>query len=129
MCVYLGILKHGEKMIPETSIEKAQYQQIAKTIISQIKAMDYWSLAAWGARNYVSYAEGEQGEIGYILGGVQFDVSGHKVKGKVIVYLMGDDTYTVRVIKVRGMKVTEVALIKNVYCEDMMSVIDGIVEH
>lgn len=105
----------------------SQSQQITKTIINQIKSTDYWSLASWGARNYVSLNEGQQA-VGYILGGVQFDVSGHKVKGKVIVYLMGNDTYTVRVIKVRGIKVTEVALIKEVYCDMLMPIIDGIIE-
>jgi hypothetical protein len=109
-------------------LQKSQSKTIAKTIIEQIKAVDFWSLGAWGARNYVSYNEGKQGEIGYILGGLHFDVSGHKVKGRVIIYLMGNDTYTVRVCKIYGLKIIEVALIKEVYCDELMNTIDSIIE-
>lgn len=113
----------------EQNRNRENSRNIAQTILSQIKATDFWALGAWGARNYVSYSEGQQ-EVGYILGGVQFDVSGLKLPrgGKVIVYLMGNDTYTVRVVKVWGTKVSEVAKVSDVYCDELMNVIDRIIE-
>jgi hypothetical protein len=102
--------------------------QIATTIIQQIKATDCFSLMAWGARDYVALNEGEQSEIGFILGGVQFTVSGAKVKGKVLVYLMGDDTYTVRVGKIRKCEWKDIKIVEGVYCDTLMSVIDNIIE-
>jgi hypothetical protein len=102
---------------------------IAQTIISQIKSTDFWALGSWGAKNYVSLPEGRR-DFGYVLGGLQFDVSGRKIQrgGKVIVYLMGNDTYTVRVIKVFGSKITEVKTVQEVYCDGLMETIDNIIE-
>jgi len=110
--------------------KKSNTQIIAKTIIQQIKATDYWALGAWGARNYVALNGGKE-KHGYILGGIQFDISGKKLQrgGKVLVYLMGNDTYTVRVIRIHGTNVNEVKLVKEVYCDDLMRIIDQIIEN
>lgn len=111
-------------------LKQACSKFIAKTIIDQIKATDFWALGAWGARNYVSLPEGQKDGFGYVVGGLQFDVSGRKLQrgGKVIVYLMGNDTYTVRVIKVIGSKITEVKTVKEVYCDGLMETINNIIE-
>lgn len=103
-------------------------EELASIILGQIRAADPVALMAWGARNYVCLNEEKQ-ERGYVLGGVMFNVSGFKVpKGKVIVYLMASDTYTVRVISINGAEVTEVEEEDDVYCDNLMSVIDGIIE-
>jgi hypothetical protein len=104
-------------------------QEIAKTIIQQIKATDYWALGAWGYHNPVALREGQE-KYGYILGGIQFDVKAKKLPrgGKVIVYLMGNDTYTVRIVRIHGTKVNEIKLVDNVYCDDLMRIIDQIIE-
>lgn len=121
----------------ESTVNKAKremserMQTIAKTILSQIKAADYWALAAWGANNYVAYTEGDQGgEIGYILGGIQFNVRGAKVNrgGRVIVYLMPNDTYTVRVGRLYRNKWKDIKIVHDVYCDMLMNVIDRIIE-
>ena len=105
-------------------------QLVAKTIIQQIKATDFWALGSWGAKNYVFYREGEQGKYGYILGGIQFDVNGAKCKRgtKVIIFLMGDDTYKVRIVRVYNSELTEIKTVDNVYCDELMSTIDEIIE-
>jgi hypothetical protein len=110
--------------------KQSNTQEIAKTIIQQIKATDYWALGAWGYRNPVALREGQE-KHGYILGGIQFDVSGKKLPrgGKVLVYLMGDDTYTVRVVRIHGTKVNEIKLVEQVYCDDLMRIIDQIIEN
>lgn len=107
-------------------------KQIATTILQQIMAADHWALGAWGCQQKIALNEGDQGErIGYILGGVMFKIRTPKIKqgGKVIVYLKPNDTYTVRVVKIRGVKCTEVETVEGVYCDMLTSVIDGIIEN
>lgn len=110
-------------------IKREKSREIAKTIIEQIKATDFWALGAWGARNYISLPE-EKKDFGTVLGGLQFDVSGRKLQrgGKVIVYLMSNDTYRVRVIKIHGSKITEVKTVNEVYCDGLIEIIDNIIE-
>jgi hypothetical protein len=105
-------------------------KEIAMTIIDQIRCSDRMALMAWGASNYVSLCEGEIPEIGYILGGIQFNVRGAKVNrgGRVIVYLMGNDTYTVRVGRVYNGQWKDIKIVNEVYCDNLMEIIDNIIE-
>ena len=104
---------------------------ITKTIMNQIKAIDFWAMGAWGTRNKVSLNETDKR-----LGGFQFDIKCPKVKnGRVLIELNGLDLYNVTVYrktrkKVDGIFMPHMPVVKeveNLYAEDLVRVIDGIV--
>lgn len=107
-------------------------QEIAKTIIAQIKGTDFWSLARWAAREYVAMPEGDNGEgIGKVQGGVRFKVSrtnNVKQSGYVFVFLTWDDTYIVKVVKVRNYDIKILKIVEGVYCDNLCEVIDNILD-
>ena len=98
-------------------------QEVAKTIMSQIKATDYWALGAWGANNYI--ATEYKG-----MNCLKFKVSGTKAKrgSWVIVSLNeGTDTYEVTIYRLLkgNFKIDNEA--EGVYCDSLVQVIDGMV--
>ena len=106
--------------------------EVANTIRQQIMAGDHWALGAWGAREYVGYGEGNHGKDGvYILGGLRFRIRTPKyMKGVIVmIYLMGNDTYSVRVCRVIGTTITELAYTEGVYCDMLVDVINGLIEN
>jgi len=106
--------------------------EVANTIRKQIMGLSYWALGSWGAREYVGYPEGKYGKDGaYILGGLRFRVRTprYPIGTIVMIYLMPDDTYTVRVCRVIGTKVTELYLSENVYFDMLVNVIDRAIEN
>lgn len=70
-----------------------QPKEIARTILGQIMFSDKKALDAWEAKNFVALTE-KKTENGLQLGGIAFDVK----KGKVVVRLMGNDTYRVEAV-------------------------------
>ncbi|MHC4296496.1 MAG: hypothetical protein ACYS7Y_04285 [Planctomycetota bacterium] len=73
-----------------TAVQENQ-RHIAQTIIAQIKAADYWCLAACGARDYIALDENEDRR-----GGVMFRVTiNPRLFHKVIVELTHMDEYKV----------------------------------
>lgn len=93
-------------------------KEVAQTILSQIKTIDFWALGAWAARQYTVLNDE--------YGGVQFKINCPKLKnGFVQVILNGSDLYNVRFFKVWGGKITVDETIKDVYAEDLVNVIDG----
>ena len=106
--------------------------ETANEIRRQIKVGDVWALGAWGAREFVGYPEGDEGMNGaYILGGLRFRVKTPRYSRGCIVciYLMGDDTYSIRVCRCIGTTVTELAFVEGVYCDQLVQVIDGLIEN
>lgn len=112
---------------------------VGTTILSQIKAQDYWALAAWGARDVFVFEDplsipdqyGRRFDLGERGGGVLFKVRGTR-KGygkaaKIVVGLQWDDTYTVVGGRThRGVwKTLDVAV--NVYFDHLVQVIDSFV--
>jgi len=90
---------------------------IANTIRDQIKMMDRMAFGAWGVRSFVG------GET-YL----QFKSTGMvKNKGVVKIELNGMDLYDITFGKIRVGKYTEKARMDNVFAEDMVKVIDGMV--
>jgi hypothetical protein len=90
---------------------------IAKTILSQIKALDSMALWAWGAKDLVAMEDG-----------LMFKSSGMvKNKGKVIIKLNGRDLYDVTFGKIRKFEYKELARVEDVFVEDLISTIDGMV--
>lgn len=98
--------------------------EIAKTIAQQIKYPDIRKYMCWGGKAFTCLPSGKVGE-GYTLGGLAFKVSGMKLKGRVEILLMGDDTYTVRFFNLRYRMVKEMV---NVYCDEIQEKIDETIE-
>jgi len=106
---------------------------VAKTILSQIKALDAWSLGAWGAKDLVA-----------LENGLQFKSSGGMVKNKGIVQikLNGLDLYDVSFGKIRKYEYKEIEFggtirkyeykeiekVTDVFVEDLVNVIDEMVD-
>jgi hypothetical protein len=91
---------------------------VAKTILSQIKALDAWSLGAWGAKDLVALEDG-----------LQFKSSG-MVKNKGIVQIKlnyGKDLYDVSFGKIRKYEYKEIEKVTDVFVEDLVNVIDEMV--
>lgn len=91
---------------------------IANTIIQQIKYADKWALAAYGAQNFTSLKECE-----IYQGGLKFQCNGFKHRGTVIIQLKWIDVYTISFLNVKGVIVKTV---KDVYCDQLVEVLDFI---
>lgn len=92
---------------------------IARTIISQIKALDHMALFAWGFKNGVGLEDG-----------VQFDVNGLKFKGKVIIKLNGMDLYDITFGRMNR-KTFEFDVkhtAEGVYCDQLVEILDHYIE-
>ena len=117
---------------PELRKATAEHIAIATEIRRQINVGDHWRSARWGSRNWAVINEGDHGkDIGYVRAGLAFKVSGtNNVKkgGHVAIYLLGNDTYMVRVLRVHGSKINEVALVREVYCDTLGTIIDDILD-
>ena len=87
---------------------------IAKTILSQIKTLDFWAMGAWGAKDLVAMNDG-----------LKFKTSGMvKWKGYVYVkYDYGQDLYDVIFARIRKMEWIEDEKIEGVYAEDLVNII------
>jgi len=108
---------------------------VARTIKEQLRHGDYLRPARWAARNYARVPGGPRDELGgaEARGGCSFDVSGtsNVPRGTVHVYLMGNDTYTVRVLRRRCMPNMDAVVIEhcsNVYNDQLGEVIDGVLD-
>jgi len=88
---------------------------IAKTILSQIKAIDAMSLWAWGAKNLVDTGDGLRFKSSGMVGW----------KGFVHVkYDEGQDLYNIDFFKVRAGKTTYADQLEGVFVEDLVHLID-----
>ncbi len=91
---------------------------VQETILSQIKSLDKWALGAWGAREF-------KGSNDTLF----FRINGTKLKAGWIEVVLnrGTDTYTVRGIYQYDMKIKVRKEFNDVYCENLVQVIDSIV--
>jgi len=101
-----------------------------KTIFEQLKAMTptpvLWS---WGASKFQTFKTDQVKGIGEdYLGGLVFYVRGHKHKGHVFVTLAGNDTYTITLGHLKRGNVKPKEQVKEVYFDEMVDIIDGLVE-
>lgn len=88
--------------------------KISDTILKQIKALNKWALASWGAKNYVSTDNG-----------IQFDVKGSKFRGRVIIVLdKGSDSYTIELGNIRKLQWKSKRTIKLVFAGDLVNILD-----
>jgi hypothetical protein len=90
---------------------------IAQTILSQIKALDPMALFAWGAKDLINMENG-----------LKFKTTGiTPYKGYVYIKLNGKDLYDIQFFKVRNLEVKTDKVVEDVYAEDLVRVIDGVV--
>lgn len=97
---------------------ETQSIQIAKTIVSQIKALDFWFLGAVGAQKFIALPENKE-----FQGGVRFRVNGLQHKGYVSIELRWADDYTIKFLNRAGevIKTSEY-----VYCDMLVDVLDWV---
>jgi len=76
--------------------------EAGKKIYNQIRSLEAMALPAWGAKNMVVVNPGENRYVGNHLGGFQFDAKGLEYNGRIIIYAMPDDTYTILFGKLKG---------------------------
>lgn len=108
------------------------YMEVANTIRDQIKTLDRWALGAYAAKNFM----GSNGftNQGITVGpGLQFDVSGHKFKGRVLIGLNGSDLYDIYFVTIGKSgknlgKITVKAETHDIYAEDLVTVLDRYIE-
>lgn len=118
----------------------SRHMEIAKTIHSQIRMSGIKIMGSWG---FNSPAAGEKfgiiidSETGETysknsLAYLQFKVNGRLHRGFVYVLYMADDTYTVLTVKMRQsgpkIKCKVTNELENIYGEDLVEIIDGLVE-
>lgn len=132
---------HFESMVDaETLLEG-----VAETIREQIKAIDFWALARWGARNFVKSDSGfnlpavvgqpaDEASYRKFGPGLQFNVRGSKLSrgGKVYVMLdRGRDLYTIlagRITRRGGSPVwITTSLSERIPVENLVKVLDGVI--
>lgn len=89
---------------------------VAQTILTQIKAIDFWAMGAWGAKELVAMNDG-----------LKFKTSGTvKWKGYVYVkYDYGRDLYDVIFARLRKMAWVEDEKVEGVYAEDLVRIINS----
>lgn len=91
---------------------------IAKTIMNQIKSLDYWALGSYGATNYSAI-----GECDKYLGGLAFMCNGFNHKGWVQIKLTFMDEYEISFIG-RDRKVVKV--VYGVHFPELIEVLDWV---
>lgn len=98
--------------------------QVANIIRSQlIRGSGVFVVGSWGAKNMTALEETENRS-----GALQFRVNGAKFKGYVKIELMWTDTYTVTLFKVVKGAVVIKEVIEDVYCDNLVDIIDSRVE-
>jgi len=108
-------------------------QDVANTILQQIKAMDPMALPSWGAKDFVGLPAGHAliGIPGNHLGGVMFMVRGTKPGmgrgGKIIILLNGRDLYDVIAGNASGGAWKVIGEVNDVYFDQLLQAIDGLV--
>ena len=96
----------------------SKQEEIAKTIIQQMKFGDKFALMAWGAKYFSAIKESRE-----FQGGLEMTVNGLKHKGWVRIELRWVDDYTITFI---NKKRETVKVVEGAYCDMLVEVIDWI---
>lgn len=101
-----------------TLSEASNGQAIAKEIVSQLRFLSKWAMASWGANQLVALEDG-----------LQFKVKGSKIKvgGRVQIRLTSRDLYDIKLLRVRGADVKEVATANDVYNDSLVEILDNMI--
>lgn len=91
---------------------------IAREILNQIKALDFFAMGAWGAKDLVAMDDG-----------LKFKTSGMTPwKGHVYIkYNAGTDLYDIEFFRIRKLEVKTDKKIVGVFVEDLVKTIDKFV--
>jgi hypothetical protein len=125
MQVITGAMNVGKSTVQESLA-------IATIIRNQIKAINSMALMSWGAKDFVSFTNLVQ-EVPVSGPGLQFEVHGPKLKGKIIIGLNGNDLYDIAGITVNTRsganfgKITVKGAKRDVPAENLVQAIDDIV--
>lgn len=89
---------------------------VATIIRDQIRAIDFWALGAWGAKNLTALPQG-----------LSFKTSGSvRWKGTVTITLdEGKDLYVVKFSRLRKLNVIVDKIVEDVFVEDLVDIIDA----
>lgn len=100
---------------PTSSSHSAEERtEIARTILNQINALDFWARARWGWKQSLA--------LGPDVAGIQFNCT----KGiKIRVVLDASDTYSIEIGRLRGATYRKHAELSDVYAEDLVRIIDS----
>ena len=121
-------IKCGMIFIGDNTMNKqSRSLEIANIILGQIRASDRSALMAWGASRFVSLEEEKIGDL-FSMGGIKFNVRGMKYTGTVVVRLMANDTYRLEVGRPYKKEFRVKKLMEEVYCDELMDMIDEAVE-
>lgn len=100
--------------------------QTAKTIKTQIDSLDPRALFSYGAKDYIGSepTDKHNGFLMFSVGGTRL----YKQRVRVKITLEYNDTYTVEVYRVRGVNVTDLFKMTDVYCDMLVDVLDTALE-
>lgn len=92
--------------------------RVADIIVDQIKTIDGWAFASWGAIDTVS-----------LDNGFRFKSSGMvRRKGYVeVIYNPGSDLYDVSFVRVRKLERIVDKVVSDVFADDLVNVIDNLI--
>jgi hypothetical protein len=103
-------------MIIMSQIQEIDYN-IGKTILQQIKTIDFWALGSWGAKDYV-----------LLKNGIQFKVKGWHNQSKIIIKLNGNDTYDIEYGRISKLNWITMEKVDDVYNENLVMCIDRLIK-
>lgn len=90
--------------------------KVGKIILNQINVLDRWSLASWGAKNYVSFPDG-----------IKFDVRGSKFRGICSIKLNKRDLYDIEYGIIKNLEYTIKHIDKNIFAKQIVNVLDNFI--
>jgi len=97
---------------------------VAKTILSQIKAVDGWALASWGAREYVG------GKVYNNQEGIKFKVNGTKTKRgsfAIITLDEGQDLYNIYTMRLYKGELKIDNTLEGVFVDQLVETLDNFI--
>ncbi len=103
---------------------------VGKEIYRQIKKMAPSAFHYWGAKSFVHFEPGNDLKGRKHKGGLKFDFKTLELKGKMIIFLRGDDTYRViigRINKSKDSGWEELKVIEGIQVDNLINVIDDYV--
>ena len=105
--------------------------EVANTIRSQIRALDFWALGGWGANQYIGSGPGDicfdGQEIIRTQGYLKFQVKGSKFRGWILIALNAKDTYDIYAYTIRKIECKLRHHIEGIYCDQLVEILDDLI--
>jgi hypothetical protein len=103
-------------------------ENVGKTILQQMQAINRTYLWSWGSHAYKVFSEKQLTNLKPHLGGLLFRVKGKKHQGNVIISLQANDLYHVYLGQLRKGEMKVKTELADIFVEDLMDVLDELVE-